>query len=108
MPTFNVVMGLLLSRAVLHRPRSKSRQAGSPRPDIHRPGSSASAGDGPAARRADARADRMGIVETNQPLAIRPMQCERVVDAVRLLRRPRHPCHDKAYPMATGWIEHEN
>src|SRR5438067_4550789 len=57
---------------------------------------------------APTRADRMGIVEANQPLAIPPMQCERVVDAVRLLRRPRHSCHDKAYPMATRWIEHEN
>ena len=52
--------------------------------------------------------DRVGIVEPGQPLTIRPMQRERVVDAIRLLRRDRHPCHYKPDPMAALRVHHEN
>jgi hypothetical protein len=57
---------------------------------------------------APAPIDRMRIVKADQPLAIGPMQCERVVDAVWFLRRHRHSRHDKADPMAARWIDHEN
>jgi hypothetical protein len=57
---------------------------------------------------APAPADRMCIVEADQPLAIRTMQCERIVDTMRLLRGHRHPRHDKADPMPARWIDHEN
>jgi hypothetical protein len=50
----------------------------------------------------------MGIVEADQPLAIRPMQRERVVDAVRLLRRYRHPRHDEPDPVTALRVHHEN
>ncbi len=53
-------------------------------------------------------ADRMGIVEPDQPHAIRAMQCERVVDAMRLLRRHRHPRHDEPHLMAALRVHHEN
>jgi hypothetical protein len=36
------------------------------------------------------------------------MQRERVVDAVRLLRRHRHPRHDEPDPVATLRVHHEN
>ena len=37
-----------------------------------------------------------------------PVQRERVVDAVRLLRRHRHPRHDEPDPVATLRVDHEN
>ncbi len=43
----------------------------------------------------------MGVVEADQPLAIRPVQRQRVVDAVRFLRRHRRPRDDEPDPMAT-------
>ena len=52
--------------------------------------------------------DRMGVVEADQPLAIRPVQGERVVDAVRLLRRCRHPRHHEPNPVAAFRVHHEN
>src|SRR5207248_7897087 len=42
----------------------------------------------------------MSVVEADQPLAIRAVQRERVVDAVWLLRRRRHPRHDEPDPVA--------
>lgn len=51
---------------------------------------------------------RMGVVEADQPLAIRPVQRQRVVDAVRLLRRFRHPRPHEANPMAALGVNHEN
>src|SRR5208282_3595100 len=42
--------------------------------------------------------DRMGIVEADQPFAIRPVQRQRVVQPVRLVRRHRHPRHHEANP----------
>ena len=52
--------------------------------------------------------DRMGIIEPDQPFAVRPMQCERVVDAMRLLRRHRRPRHHEPDPMAALPVHHEN
>jgi hypothetical protein len=50
----------------------------------------------------------MGVVEANQPLTIRPVQRERIVDAVRLLRRRWYPRHNEPDPMATVRVHHEN
>ncbi len=52
--------------------------------------------------------DRMRVVEADQPLALRPMQRERVVDAVRLLRRHRNPRHHEPDPVAALRVHHEN
>ena len=52
--------------------------------------------------------DRMGIVEPDQPLAIRPVQRERVVDAMRLLLRHRHARHDEPDPVTALEVHHEN
>lgn len=48
---------------------------------------------------------RMGVVETNQPFAIGPMQCQRVIKTVRLFRRSRDAVHDEAHPMSPGRID---
>ncbi len=53
-------------------------------------------------------ADRMRVVEPDQPLALRPVQRERVVDAVRLLRRDRHSRHHEPDPVAALRVHHEN
>jgi hypothetical protein len=53
-------------------------------------------------------ANRMSIVKADHPLAIRPMQRQRVVDAMWLLRRHRHPRYHEADPMPASWIDHEN
>jgi hypothetical protein len=50
----------------------------------------------------------MGIIESHEPLAVRPMQREPVVNAVRLFRRGRYPRHREADPMPTRWVNHEN
>ena len=50
----------------------------------------------------------MGIVEAHQPLAIRPIQRERVVDAMRLRRRHRHPRYDEPDLVTALWVYHEN
>jgi hypothetical protein len=52
--------------------------------------------------------DRMSIIETDQPLAVRSVQRERIVDTVRLFRRHWHPRYDKPDPMAALWVHHEN
>jgi hypothetical protein len=51
---------------------------------------------------------RVGIVESDQPLALRAMQGERVVDAMRLLRRHRHQRHDEPDPVPAVGIHHEH
>jgi len=51
---------------------------------------------------------RMRVVETDQPPTIRPVQCERVVDAVGLLWRHRHPRDDEANPVTAFRVHHEN
>jgi len=55
-----------------------------------------------------APADRMGIVEACQPLPVRPVQRQRIVDVVRLLRRHRHPRHHEPDPVAALRVHHEN
>ncbi len=55
-----------------------------------------------------APADGMRVVESDQPLAERPMQSERGVDAVRLLRRRGHPCNDEPDPMTALGVHHED
>jgi hypothetical protein len=35
--------------------------------------------------------DRMSIIESDQPLAVGSVQRQRIIEAVRLLRRHRHP-----------------
>ena len=52
--------------------------------------------------------DRVGVVEADQPLAFRPVQRERVVDAMRLLRRHRHSRHHEPDPVAAFRVHHEN
>ena len=64
-------------------------------------------GDGPAGRRASAgRPD--GVVEPDQPLAVRAMQRERIVDTVRLVRRRRDRRHDEPDPVAALRVHHKN
>lgn len=53
-------------------------------------------------------ADRVRIIEPNETLAIGPVQGQRIVDAIRLLRRGRHPCDDEADPIAAFRIDHEH
>ena len=50
--------------------------------------------------------DWVGIVESDQPLALRAGQRERVVDAVRLLRQHRRPRYPDA--VAALRVHHEN
>jgi hypothetical protein len=50
----------------------------------------------------------MGVIEADQSLAVRPVQRERVVDAVRLLRRHGHTRHHKPDPVAALRVHHEN
>src|SRR5690348_11299962 len=107
MPTFKVVIGSLLSRATPRPPSARSRQARLPRPGTRKRGSSLADGHDPAALRASAL-PRRGRFETNQPFAIRAVQCERVVNAVRLFQRHRHSRHHKPNPMATVRVDHEN
>ncbi len=51
---------------------------------------------------------RMGIVETDEPSAVRSMLRKRVVDPVRLLRRNRNLRHYETHPMATLGINNEH
>jgi hypothetical protein len=50
----------------------------------------------------------MGVVNSDQPLAIRPGQPQRVVQSMRLLRRRRYPRDNDPDPVATLRIHHEN
>jgi len=52
--------------------------------------------------------DGMSVVETGPPLALWPVQRERVVDAVRLFRRHRHARHREPDPVAALPVHHEN
>lgn len=49
---------------------------------------------------APAPADWMGVVETDQPFARRPVKRERVIEAVRLFRRCRNAGDNELRPMA--------
>ncbi|BBK40630.1 hypothetical protein STVA_06500 [Allostella vacuolata] len=48
---------------------------------------------------------RMSVVESDQPLAVRPMEGQRIVDAVRLGRRRRDARDDEPNPVATLGID---
>jgi len=50
----------------------------------------------------------MGIVEADQTLALGAMQRKGIVDAMRLLRRYRHPRHHEPDPVAAFRVYHEN
>ena len=54
---------------------------------------------------ASAPADRMGIIEADQPFARRPVKRERVIEAVRLFRRGRNAGDDELHPMAALGID---
>jgi hypothetical protein len=49
----------------------------------------------------------MGVVEADQPLAIRPVQRQRIIQAVRFLRRRRHSRHHEPDPMAALRVDDE-
>lgn len=53
-------------------------------------------------------ADRMGIVETDEPFAIRAVKCQRVAEPVRSCSRNRHAPNDKLHPMTTRRIDDEH
>src|SRR5690606_41671912 len=57
---------------------------------------------------ASAPAYRMGVVEADQPFARRPVQRERVIEAVRLFRRCRNAGDDELHPMAALGIDNEH
>jgi hypothetical protein len=51
---------------------------------------------------------RMGNVEPDQPLAIRPVRRERVVQPMRLLRQHRHWRHHEPNPVAALRVHDEH
>jgi hypothetical protein len=51
---------------------------------------------------------RMGVIEPDQPLAVRAVKRQRVIEPVRLLRRDGHPRDDEPDPTATLRVQHEN
>ena len=51
---------------------------------------------------------RMGIVEAGQPLAIRTVQRQRIIQPVRLLRRDRHPGYYEPDPVAALRVHDQN
>jgi hypothetical protein len=53
-------------------------------------------------------ADRMGIIEPNQSLAVRPMQRQGIIDAMRPLRRYGDPRHDETNPVTAVFIHDEH
>jgi len=52
-------------------------------------------------------ADRMGVVETDQPFARRPVKRERLVEVVRLLRRDGNPRDHELHPMTAIHVHDE-
>ena len=50
----------------------------------------------------------MSVVEAGQPLTVRSMQRERVVDSMWLLWRHWHPRHDEPDPMTALRVDHED
>ena len=50
----------------------------------------------------------MRIIESGQPLTVPPVQRERVVDAVRFLRRHWHLRYDEPDPVTALRVDHEN
>jgi hypothetical protein len=52
--------------------------------------------------------DGMGIVEADEPLAVRAVQGQRIVETVRLLRRDGDPPDDEANPMTAGRVDDQH
>lgn len=50
----------------------------------------------------------MGIVETDQPFPVRPMQGQGIVETVRLLGRNRHAIDDEPDPIPAIRIDDEH
>src|SRR5437762_2962790 len=50
----------------------------------------------------------MSIVEADQTFSIRPMQCQRIIEAMRLRLTDRHLPHNEAYPMAALGIDDQH
>src|SRR3546814_3539479 len=57
---------------------------------------------------APAAIDLVGAVEADQPSAVRAMERQGIVEAVRLARRRRNPCHDEPNPVAARRIHDQN
>src|SRR5690606_11772289 len=57
---------------------------------------------------ASASADRMGVVEADQPFARRPVKRERVIETVRLFRRCRDAGDNELHPIAALGIDKEH
>ena len=51
---------------------------------------------------------RMGVVEADEPPAIRPVQRQRIVQAMRFFRRGRHFRHHEADPMVAIRVHNEH
>lgn len=45
-----------------------------------------------------------GVIKPYQPFPVSPMQCKRVVEAVRLFGRCENLCHDEMHPVAAPRI----
>jgi len=58
--------------------------------------------------RSRAAGNRVGIVETDRTLAIRSVQSQRIIEAVRLGRADRNTLRDKPDPVPALRINNEN
>lgn len=58
--------------------------------------------------RAASGADGVRIVVADQTLAVGCMECQRIADPMRPLRRGRNPLHDELHPMMTDGIDDEH
>ena len=52
-------------------------------------------------------ANLVSVVESHKAFAVSPMQCERVIQSVRLLRRRRNLVDDEANPVASFGIDNK-
>ena len=50
----------------------------------------------------------VGVVEPDKSLTIESMQCERIINAIRLLGRHRNSSHHEFHPMTSGRIHNQN
>jgi hypothetical protein len=51
--------------------------------------------------------DGMSVIESNQPFTVRPMQRERVIESMRLLRRNRNPRDYKSNPVTAFGVHNQ-
>jgi hypothetical protein len=54
------------------------------------------------------RADRMRVVKTHQPIPVRPVQGQGIVEAVWLLVRRRYTLNHETHPVLAIGIEHQD